>query len=393
MSQEWSSWAGNVRCRPSRIERPADEAQARSVVRRAAAEGRCVRVVGSGHSSMPLVETDGVLVSLDALAGVHSARPEALEASVWAGTKLSALGAPLRERGMAFENLGDVDVQSLGGALGTGTHGTGRTLGNLSTRIARLRMITAAGAVLECSEESDPDLFRAAPVSLGALGLFTRVTLRLVPAYRLHERVWSARAEQCLEDVDRLIAENRHFEFFWYPKRDAMELKTLNPTQSDPDELPSVEGQRIGWSAEVIPSVREIKFHEMEYQLPAEAGLDCFREVRARLRERHPQVGWPVEYRTVAADDAWLSPAYGRDTVTISVHQDARHDYREPFADVEAIFRRYAGRPHWGKIHTCRSADLRELYPMWERFLEVRRRMDPEGRFLNAHLRELFGIG
>jgi FAD/FMN-containing dehydrogenase len=391
MAETWSNWSGSVTFRPRRIERPASEAELARVVRRAASEGLGVRVYGTGHSFTPLVETDAVLVSLDALAGVQSADPAAREATVLAGTKLSDLGAPLLERGLALENQGDVDVQSLGGALGTGTHGTGKSLGNLSTHPVMLRLVTASGETVECSAERDPELFRAARLSLGALGVISAARLRLCAAYRLHERVWREPIEQALPLVQQRIDESRHFEFFWFPRQDVAELKSLQPTHAEPSSIEGVEGERIGWSADIISSVREQRFNEMEYALPARDGLECFREVRERLRTRHPDVVWPVEYRSLAADDAYLSPAFARDTITISVHQDARLPFRELFSDVEAIFRGYAGRPHWGKIHTRSADELRRLYPEWETFQAVRRRLDPDGRFLSPYLRQLFG--
>ena len=212
-----------------------------------------------------------------------------------------------------------------------------------------------------------------------------------MPAYRLHERVTRGPVEEVLASLDERIAANRHFEFFYFPKHDFAEVKTLNPTEAEPDDLPDRKGERIGWSADVLPSVREERFNEMEYAVPAAAGPACFAAARERLRTRHPDVTWPVEYRTLAADDAMLSPAHGRETVTISIHRDGSKPFREVFADVEAIFRDHEGRPHWGKIHTRSAEELAKLYPDWERFHALRRRLDPEGRFLNAHLRELFG--
>ena len=391
MAPEWASWGGTVRCTPRRIESPASEDALANAIRRARDDGMRVRVFGTGHSSMPLVATDDVLVSLDALAGMMSADPARRRAWVWAGTRLTALGGPLRDRGLAMENLGDVDVQSLGGALGTGTHGTGHTMGNLSSRVGALRLVDAQGQIRECARDRDPDPFQAARVSIGSLGIFSRAELDLLPAYRLHERVWRSDIDVCLGELDRHIRENRHFEFFWFPQAGFAEMKTLNPTRAEPDPLPDVKGERIGWSADIIPSVREIKFHEMEYAVPAEDGPTCFARVRERLRERHPDVAWPVEYRTVAADDAWLSPAYGRATVTISVHEDVRRDYRAAFHDVEPIFWEHGGRPHWGKLHQLRAPELAKLYPMWDRFCSLRRSIDPHGLFSNDHLRELFG--
>jgi FAD/FMN-containing dehydrogenase len=254
-----------------------------------------------------------------------------------------------------------------------------------------LRLVLASGEVAEIDAERDPDLLRAARVSLGALGIVSTARLALLRAYRLHERVWQAPIEDLLREVPARVDATRHFEFFWFPRPDRAEAKTLQPTDAEPASVEGRKGERIGWSAAILPSVRELRFHEMEYAVPEALGLDCFGAVRERMRAKHPDVVWPVEYRTVAADDAWLSPAHGRATVTLSIHQDARLPFREFFADVEPILCEAGGRPHWGKIHTRSRSALRALYPMYDRFVETRRRLDPHGVFLNDHLRELFG--
>jgi FAD/FMN-containing dehydrogenase len=391
----WQNWSGSVSCSPRRIERPEDEEAVAALVARASTAGSEVRVVGTGHSHSPLVATDGVLLSLDDLAGIESHDRAELHASVRAGTKLCDLGDPLLERGLGMKNLGDIDKQALAGAVGTGTHGTGRTLGNISSSVEGARVVDAEGAIRSFgmgSGEADPDVLPGLRVSLGALGVFTALRIRLLPAYRLHERIRRMPIDDCLGRLDQEVRDNRHFEFFWLPGRDAAEMKTLNPTDEPASDLPDEPYQRIGWSPHIITSVRDVKHFEMEYAVPAEHGPDCFREVRGRMQERHPDVQWPVEYRTVAPDDAWLSTAHGRDTVTISVHQDGTLPYRDFFRDVEPIFWSCAGRPHWGKIHTLTAPRLRDLYPEWDRFQALRERLDPKGRFLNPHLRELFGI-
>jgi len=385
----WRNWSGSVECEPARIARPADAAEVAALIREAGAADREVRVVGTGHSGTPLCATDGLLLSLDALAGVESHDAEALSATIAAGTKLCDLGDPLLERGLSMVNLGDIDKQALAGAVGTGTHGTGRQLGNVSSSVIGATVIDAEG---ELRSVEDRDSLRALRVSMGALGVVTSLRLRVLPAYRLHEQIRRLPVEDCLARLDEQIAQNRHFEFFWLPFKDAAEMKTLNPTDEPASDLPDRPYERIGWSPHIIASERNDKFFEMEYALPAEAGPDCFRSVRARMQQKHPDVLWPVEYRTVASDDAWLSNANGRETVTLSIHQDGSLPYREFFEDVEPILQEAGGRPHWGKIHTMRAAGLRDRYPDWDRFLTLRAEWDPKGRFLNAHLRELLGI-
>lgn len=391
MSEGWRNWSGSVACAPAGLPRPKSEPELAALVRRAAGEGRSLRVVGTGHSFMPLVATSGYVASLDEWAGIEDVDPSRLEATVRAGTKLGAFGKELLALGLATANLGDIDVQSVGGALGTGTHGTGRSLPNLSAQLASLRLVLASGELLECSPEREPDVFAAARVSFGALGVVSAARFRLLPAYRLHERLRRAPLAEVLERLPEEIAANRHFEFFWFPARDVVETKALNPTAAEPASLEGRKYERIGWSAEVLPSVRELKFNEMEYSVPAEAGLPCMRAVEARMRARWGDVQWPVEYRTLRADDAWLSTAAGRETVTISIHQDASLPYAELFADLGAIFREHEGRPHWGKVHTLGAAELARLYPRFGDFCALRRRLDPKGVFLNELLRKLLG--
>jgi FAD/FMN-containing dehydrogenase len=391
VTASWRNWSGSVACEPAGLPRPKSEAEIAAWVRRAAGEGRGLRVVGTGHSFTPLVATPGYVVSLDDWAGLEDADPSRLEATARAGTKLHDLGEALLALGMATANLGDVDVQSVGGALGTGTHGTGRGLQNLSAQAVGLRLVLASGEVVECSAEREPDLWRAARVSFGALGVLSAARFRLLPAYRLHERVGRASLEEALERLPDEIAANRHFELFWFPARDLVETKAINPTAAEPASLAGRKYERIDWSCKILPSVRELKFNEMEYSVPAEAGLACVRAVAARMRARWSDVQWPVEYRTLRADDAWLSTAHERETVTISIHQDASLPYRELFGDLEAVFREHAGRPHWGKVHTLGAAELAGLYPRFGDFCALRRRLDPAGVFLNEHLRKLLG--
>jgi FAD/FMN-containing dehydrogenase len=387
----WSNWAGNVRCEPRRLAPVQSEADVVAALRDAARDGLGVRVAGSGHSFSPLVATDGVLLSLDGLAGI--ARHEAEQRRVWvrAGTKLHALGPALHALGLAQENLGDVDVQALGGALATGTHGTGRTLQNLSARVSGLRLLLADGSLRVLRAEDDAALLAAARVSLGALGVVTAARIDCVPAYRLHERVERMPLEECLASLEERVAGHRHFEFFWYPAKDLAEAKTLEPTTLEPEAVAGRRHERIGWSHEILPSVRELRFVEMEFALPAAAGPACFRAVRERMRERHPGVAWPVEYRSLRADDAWLSTAHARDSVTLSLHQGAELPWQEFFADLEPLLRAHGGRPHWGKRHGMTAADLAPLYPRFEDFRRLRAELDPAGRFLNPHLAAVLG--
>jgi FAD/FMN-containing dehydrogenase len=389
MTVTWTNWSGSVTCQPQQIATPSTEAEVQELVLRSASQNQRLRVVGSGHSFTPICATDEVLVSLDHLRGVEIADPATCEATIRAGTKIHDMGDALWQAGLSLTNQGDVDVQSLAGAISTGTHGTGVTLGSLSTQVVGLRIATASGEVVTIDKSTPGDWLSVARVSLGMLGIITAVRMRLLPAYYLHERQWQLPIEQCLAELDPLIQGNRHFEFFWYPATDLAHAKALNPWTELPHEvLPA--GERVERSYAIFPTVRSNRFVEMEYAVPAEAGPDCFREIRALMRSRHSDITWPVEYRTLAEDDIWLSAAWSRPTVTLSIHQAAALPYQEFFADAEAIFRAYQGRPHWGKLHNMNAAQLREMWPRWDAFQEVRRQLDPTGMFLNGYLRGLF---
>lgn len=397
MQQEWTNWSGSLRFTPGSTETPSDEEELAQLVRRAASDGRTVRAAGAGHSSSPLVQTEDILVSMERFKGVEHHDPGAREVTVKSGMMLREANRAFLDLGLALENLGDVDLQSLVGAIGTGTHGTGRRLHILSHHLIGGRLVNGRGEIVEFPMERDSEFVLAARVALGALGIFTALRLRLVPAFRLHRREWCAHIEDCLADLDRLIEENRNFDFYWYPRSDEAKLRTLNfPEEDQKTTIPYARcvKEMSGWSGEVIPRQRELRFDEIEFFFPAEAGPRCFREVRKRVKARHRKsVGWRVLYRTIAADNAYLSGAHSRDSVTISLHQNNTLPYDEYFRDIEHIFRDYGGRPHWGKKHYLKAGDLRPLYPMWDRFLELRQRMDPEGVFLNPYLSELLGCG
>jgi FAD/FMN-containing dehydrogenase len=389
----FTNWAGNVSARPAAIWSPRSEDELAAMLRRE--PRRRVRAIGSGHSFTPLGVTGGALVRLEALRGVIAIDPAARTAEVWAGTPLHALGEPLWDAGLSLENMGDIDRQTVAGAISTGTHGTGTALGSLSTQVIALHLLTAEGCALWSGDGNRGDLpLAAAALSLGALGVITRARLRLVPAYRLHERMWKVGFDQCLGELEERFSQHRHFEVFWFPQADLAAMKALDLTELDAEPTlyydgERFEGERIGPAHRVLPSARERRFVEMEYSVPAVAGTTCLVALRRLMRERHPTVRWPIEYRRVAADDLWLSPAHQRDVVTLSIHQGRGLPYRRFFADAEAVFRAHGGRPHWGKLHSLRAAELEALYPRWRSFRAVRQRLDPAGRFLNPHLRAL----
>lgn len=386
------NWSGSLRFRTSRFEKPRDEAELTALVQRAAEKGRVLRPVGSSHSSTPLIETDDTLVSLEHMDQVLAI--EGQEAIVQPGAILKDAFKQLRQAGLSPHDMGDISGQTLAGSMATGTHGSGKGLGNLSTMLVGGRLVTGAGQVIEVGGE--PELLRALRISLGACGIFTELRIRLQPAYRLRRTEWSANVKDTLAHLETLFDANRKLDFYWYPRSDQVKLRLLNPEEEPPPQLDwahCVE-EAVDWADAAIPKHADItnRFDEMEYAVPAAMGPACFLAVRERILARHRRnVGWRVLYRRVAADDADLSTAYGRDSVEISIHQNASLPYQAFFADIEPIFRAHEGRPHWAKKHSLKAADLALLYPRWDHFGQVRRSLDPQGVFQSAYLRELLG--
>jgi FAD/FMN-containing dehydrogenase len=395
MQESFSNWSGSLSFTPASIVRPESEADLVAVVRRAAEEGQTVRVVGAGHSSMPLVQTEGVLVSLEHFKGLVAHDRQAGRATIRTGMNLGEAGRTFLDVGLAMHNLGDVDMQMVVGAVGTGTHGSGKRLPILSAPLTAIRMVTASGDIVEWSADKEPEMLQAARVSLGLLGIFTEITLDLLPAFRLHRTEWCTHIDDCLANLDELVDKNRNFDFYWYPRSDEARIRIMNPPGEGIRTLAYARQVEAldGWSAEVIAKKRHLKFDEMEYAMPAHAALACFHDVRRRIKQKHRKtIGWRLLYRTVAADDAFLSSSYKKDTVSISLHHNAGLPFWDYFKDIEPIFRAYGGIPHWGKKHTLSAKMLEPLYPRWDRFLQIRRQMDPDGLFLNEFLRRTLGV-
>ncbi|MDB1089800.1 D-arabinono-1,4-lactone oxidase [Streptomyces sp. ACA25] len=397
MSEQFVNWSGSLRFTPREWSRPETEEEVAAQVRRAAEQGRTVRPVGSGHSSVPLMATEDVLLSQEGMAGLVSHDTSAGRGTVLPGTGLSEAGRLFREAGLAMENLGDVDYQTLAGAIGTGTHGTGTRLRNLSATLVGGRLVTGTGDVLPFGEEAGEDdgreLLRAARVSLGSLGILTSLTLELLPAYELRRLNWCTHIDWVLENFTALAGAYRHMDFYWYPRSDEAQVRTMNDPATEPTVIPPgnrVHADEQGPVHEIIPNSRDLRFDEMEYMLPYDAGMACFREVRKRIKDRHrQQVGWRVLVRTVAPDSAMLSNCNDGPVMTIALLQNNELPYQEYFDDLEPLLREFGGRPHWGKKHTMTAADLRPRYPEWDTFQALRRRLDPQGIFLNEYLRTL----
>jgi FAD/FMN-containing dehydrogenase len=385
----WSNWSGRHQARPQALHFIRSEADASGLVRQAAASGLGIRIAGAGHSHSLLVPHDGIVVDASGLAGVISTDAANQTAWVWAGSRIYSLGRPLHDVGLALKNQGDIDRQAIAGACATGTHGTGRSLENLSAAVIGAQIVLASGEQMVCSANENAEAWQVARLSLGAVGIVTRLNLQLRESYKLRESGFQSTFEELQPRVDRLAEENGRFEFFWYPQSDEATVKIINETNDEPEYPIAAEGQRVGWNYEVLPSHRPHFHTEMEYSVPAEQGLECLGEIRELLRTKFTDVAWPVEYRTVAEDDVWLSMAHGRPTVTISVHQDVRLDETAYYRACEAIFDHYDGRPHWGKVNYLDGRRLAARYPRWEDWWRVRDALDPGRVFLNAYMKSI----
>ncbi len=427
----WTNFAGDQSCDPATHEHPADRRQVAAAIERAAAAGRTVRVAGSGHSFTDAVLTDGALLSLDRMDRIIDIDRASGLVRVEAGITLGSLSDALWDAGLAFANLGDIDVQSLAGAAATGTHGTGVRLGNLSTGLRSIELTLADGRAIEVSEDADPEAWRAARIAIGSLGVVTAVTLQAVPAFTLEAVETTAPLDRTLDDLDELVDANEHFGFFTFPHSDLAITKTCNRI----DTAPRPRARPLEWFDEIvmtnyaywgicalgrarpglIPRLnrlcsklsgttrvrdrsyrvfrtpRRVPITEMEYAIPIDHAAEAVRAVRDLADSERFDVPVPIEVRFVAGDDAFLSPANGRDSCYIAVHQFRGIEWGEYFEAVEGRLAAIGGRPHWGKRHFQTAATLKSMYPDWERFAAVRRRLDPEGVFTNDYVERVLG--
>ena len=420
----WRNWSGGITANPQGRFSPSSEDQLANFL--ATTKGP-LRPVGSGHSFTALVPTEGHIVVIDQLAGIRDYDSEKLTATIGAGTRLGDIGRPLEAIGQAMYNLPDIDRQTLAGATATATHGTGINFKCLSGYVTALRLVTPKGDVLDIDAESNPDLFAAARVSLGALGVISRMTVQNRAPYRLIQKSWAEKTEDILATFDERAASHRHFEMFPLthsdyglalstditeepvnnppvsPEEDAVFDEAMRGWMTMPPEQrrPFINGlaeqiepsERVDTSHKILANVRNNRFNEMEYAVPLEAGANCLREILKTIADKKVDVVFPLEYRYVSRDDTWLSMSSGHeDHCAISVHRVASEDYRPYFNLIEPIFWKYGGRPHWGKIHSLGAKQLTQLYPHFRDFQEIREHLDPTDRMLNNHLRHLFGV-
>jgi len=426
---EWTNWAGNQAMAPDRVEHPRTTEEIAAAVKGAAAAGRRVKAIGSGHSFTSVGLTDGVLLKLDRCSDL--VQVDGTLVTVQAGMTLRTLNGLLAERGLSLTNMGDVDAQTVSGAVSTGTHGTGRASASIAHQLAALELVLPDGSVVSCSPTERPELFEHARVGLGALGVISQVTFRTEPQFALHADERPMPLAEVLDGYEELVAANDHFEFFWFPHTGVALTKRNNRVEGPLEPL----SPRRAWFEDVflsnrvfgavcatgaamprlIPSLnrlsaralsarsytdvaphvfispRTVRFHEMEYAVPRGVLPELFRALAAlpdRLGER---VSFPVEVRCAPGDDIPLSTAYQRDSAYIALHQYRRTPYDRYFRAAEALLMEAGGRPHWGKLHNLTHDDLRERYPRFEDFRQLRRALDPEGLLRNAYLDTVLG--
>jgi FAD-linked oxidoreductase len=429
----WQNWSRSASVRPVRVERPRSPEGVQRAVIAAVTQGLTVKAVGAGHSFTGIAVAPGVLLELDDMQGLVSADAVTGRATLLAGTRLHRIPALLAPYGLAMQNLGDIDRQSISGAISTGTHGTGAGFGGLAAQVIGVTMVTAAGEFMRVDEHQNSELLPAAALGLGALGILVEVTLQCVPAFVMHAVDEPLPLEDVLDEIESHVAASDHFEFYWFPhtevaltKRQARlpESAVRKPLPLlgrwiDETLLANGVYRALCAAGQIVPAVtppfsrlavkltgdreytdrshhvltqsRTVRFREMEYAIPVENVVAAFRAVRALIDQRGWRIEFPVEVRFAAADDCWLSTAHGRASAYIAVHRYWRADPTEYFEAVEAIMREHGGRPHWGKLHTQSAETLRERYPRFDDFLAVRDRLDPDRRFGNRYLERVLG--
>jgi L-gulono-1,4-lactone dehydrogenase len=427
----WRNWAGNETARPARTATPRSAQEVADEVRKAAADGLTIRMAGTGHSFTPAAATDGVLLRPAGLTAIRSADPEAGLVTAGAGCPLREFNTSLQALGLSLANMGDIQVQTVAGAIQTGTHGTGRDVGGMAAQVAGLELVLADGTITACTAADSPRLFDAARIGLGALGIVTAVTFRVVPSFLLEAREEPMRWSEVISRLDELTSQNEHFEFYWFPHTEGCLTKRNNRSPGPPRPLgrlryllddeflsntlfgvtcrlghavPAVittvnraAGKALGSRSyvdaayQVFTSPRRVRFKEQEYAVPRDSLAAVLAEIRALFARRDWRISFPIEVRVTPGDDVWLSTAYGRDSAYIAIHVFHASAHQEYFRDVEAVMTAAGGRPHWGKMHTRTAEYLSQAYPRYRDFVALRDELDPERRFGNAYLAQVLG--
>lgn len=426
----WQNWAGNQAMSPAQVLHPGSTEEIVQAVKDAASAGRRIKAIGSGHSFTSIGLTDGALLQLDRHNRLLSVDASTQQVTVEAGLPIHALNTLLTEHGLGLTNMGDIDVQTVSGAISTGTHGTGRSSGSIAHQVVGLELVLADGSLVTCSRSERPELFEMARIGLGALGIVSSVTFQAEKAFALHADERPMPLDEVLDGFEDLVAGNEHFEFYWFPhtrlaltKRNnrTSELAPLSRRRAWIDDELLSNGLfamtcRLGAATprlipginkvaaraltartysdaapHVFTSPRRVRFCEMEYAISRDDLPDVFRELSMLPEKIGEHVSFPVEVRVAPADDIPLSTASGRDSAYIAVHVFRGTRFDRYFNAVESLMGTVGGRPHWGKLHNLSAAELSERYPRFEDFRALRRSLDPEGRFRNAYLDKVLG--
>ena len=429
----WSNWAGNQSGSPQAVETPRDVEEVSLLVKRAATNGQRVKPVGSGHSFTATALTDGIALRLDHISGLREVDRASRRVTVRAGTPLHELNRLLAANGLAMANLGDIDRQTIAGATSTATHGTGERLGGLATQIVGLELVVGDGSVVTCSADEHPELFAAARVGIGALGIVTAVTLQCEEAFTLVADERPMPVDEVMQRFDEFATDNEHFEFYWFPHTDRALVKRNNRLRDGeqvrplskwrgwiedeamanaafglicrlgkarPSMVPNLNRRTASMlsarrfaapSYDVFVSPRRVRFVEMEYAVPRENAQAAFAAIREVIERENLLVSFPIESRVVAPDDITLSTASGRETAYFAIHMFRGEPFEKYFSAVEARMKELDGRPHWGKMHWRTAQDLRPVYPRFDEFLAQREAVDPGRVFTNNYLQQVLG--
>ena len=389
-----------------------------------------MKAVGSGHSFTAIAVAEEVLVDLSKYDEILAIDEINQTVTVQSGIQLSKLNQALYENSLAMQNLGDIAYQTIAGAISTSTHGTGAKFTGIANQVVALRVVLADSSVVECSANVNAELFSCARVGLGAIGLISTVTLKVVPAFNLAVIEEPMRVDDVLQNLDLHVDSNDHFEFFWVPhtgwaltKRNNRNNLPIEPMskmshwysktlmenyafgavcmlgKARPSLIPKLakalpssgRNEYSDASHKVFASKRIIKFYEMEYAIPREACAEALNRVRRMVTDSGFFLNFPVEVRFTAPDEIPLSTASNRESAYIAVHIYKGMNYVPYFTEVESIMNSYQGRPHWGKLHFQNASTLASRYPQWDVFQSVRNQVDPKRMFSNQYLETVLG--
>lgn len=427
----WKNWAGNVKCTPQKIVKATSVEQIQQLVKQANRKKTKIRLVASGHSFTPVCSTHQIMLDISGLTGIVETNTLKKQITFWAGTSVRQAGILALQNGMAQENLGDFDLQTLAGATATGTHGTGLGLTGIAKQIVAFWVIDSNGELLECSEEKNTTLFKAGRVSIGTLGVVVKVKLQMVAAYKLKCESSVVNMLSILPQIPEMLKENRNLEFFYFPMTQKALCKKLNITNEPikDSKIKNYINQHLvenialkavceatttfKWNAQkvnkimasflgndvrinhynkILATERKVRFLEMEYNIPAASFASFFKELYHLINTKKFPVFFPIEIRWAKKDDIWLSPAYLRDSVYFAIHTYHKAFVPEYFAEVEKLALKYEGRPHWGKMHNQTATYLKKVYPKWNDFIQLREYLDPNRIFINEYMERIFEL-